>query len=897
AISDTTNDKGEFSLENLPSSIPLTITGGPGYTISGLRVTENGQLSGVELKYSDDVHSSGIILGNPTVISTLKNPVYLFADVRSDSSKTDVSDLIYSFVWDTNYDNSIDTLTTSPELVLQPDLSWGNEKRISFGVILKSGDTVSGGTIKIMCVSSAPQVSAIVSNKELRTGEPAAFTGNTVTLDKSILKYIWDFGDGSTWFRTDTSNVIHRYSKPGVYKATFQAITDSDTSSDSVTVTVSGIHFSLALDSLILGENISLDKAFNTDSLSYWATVPYEIGSVSLRVVSSDSTSIIICNNDTLNSLHIDSIPLNVGKNTITIRLVSPLGLEGKYSINITRQANPDASLSDLTVFANGNKINFAFNPDSLNYSFSITDTVTDFTLHPQVIDISSIILIGTDTLKSDSVYKPVLQDGDNLLTIKIIAPDKIHSRTYTLSVFRRTTLAATITLNGTEISQLFTIEALIYNAVLPPSVTNAELTITPESPNARISVQRSAPSSVTDYNIPVAENDTIEIRIISGDGTDTSTYYIYITRTLYTVKISKTGAAGGSISPSEDMSVDPGNDLTISFINTPDYTISELIINGVSNRNPGSSYTFTNISQSNSLVAVFTDVPRYSLQMSWTDGGTVGPQTIYNIHANDTIDIYAKPSEGYIFAGWSVSDSAHIIETNTQQTKAYLTKGNGIVTAKFIPGIIYVSTTGSDNNNGFSWATAKRTLQAALDVAQTLNPTRSNPVQIWLAQGTYNPTKRSNISEPRSVIFTIPDHVHLYGGFTTEESSPDERQFYFDQKKSIKRLTFYTTLSGDLNNNNENDASDAIRVLSGDTVILDGLTIFSGFNDQLTEPGGVALLGNAVIKNCEFIQNRSVSSGGALTFIPTTQEASINNSLFSMNISEGSGGAIFSDA
>ncbi len=614
-------------------------------------------------------------------------------------------------------------------------------------------------------------------------------------------------------------------------------------------------------------------------------------------MVSSDSTSIIICNNDTLNSLHIDSIPLNVGKNTITIRLVSPLGLEGKYSINITRQANPDASLSDLTVFANGNKINFAFNPDSLNYSFSITDTVTDFTLHPQVIDISSIILIGTDTLKSDSVYKPVLQDGDNLLTIKIIAPDKIHSRTYTLSVFRRTTLAATITLNGTEISQLFTIEALIYNAVLPPSVTNAELTITPESPNARISVQRSAPSSVTDYNIPVAENDTIEIRIISGDGTDTSTYYIYITRTLYTVKISKTGAAGGSISPSEDMSVDPGNDLTISFINTPDYTISELIINGVSNRNPGSSYTFTNISQSNSLVAVFTDVPRYSLQMSWTDGGTVGPQTIYNIHANDTIDIYAKPSEGYIFAGWSVSDSAHIIETNTQQTKAYLTKGNGIVTAKFIPGIIYVSTTGSDNNNGFSWATAKRTLQAALDVAQTLNPTRSNPVQIWLAQGTYNPTKRSNISEPRSVIFTIPDHVHLYGGFTTEESSPDERQFYFDQKKSIKRLTFYTTLSGDLNNNNENDASDAIRVLSGDTVILDGLTIFSGFNDQLTEPGGVALLGNAVIKNCEFIQNRSVSSGGALTFIPTTQEASINNSLFSMNISEGSGGAIFSDA
>lgn len=71
--------------------------------------------------------------------------------------------------------------------------------------------------------------------------------------------------------------------------------------------------------------------------------------------------------------------------------------------------------------------------------------------------------------------------------------------------------------------------------------------------------------------------------------------------------------------------------------------------------------------------------------------------------------------------------------------------------------GVIHVSTTGDDGNDGLTWATAKRTVQAGLDAAISGD-------QVWVARGAY--VER----------ITLALGVGLYGGFAGNESLLTQR-------------------------------------------------------------------------------------------------------------------------
>lgn len=72
---------------------------------------------------------------------------------------------------------------------------------------------------------------------------------------------------------------------------------------------------------------------------------------------------------------------------------------------------------------------------------------------------------------------------------------------------------------------------------------------------------------------------------------------------------------------------------------------------------------------------------------------------------------------------------------------------------------VIYVSTNGS-NGDGRSWATARRTVQAALNAVATL----TGGGEVWVAQGVY----------PEHV--ELPAYVSLYGGFAGHETAREAR-------------------------------------------------------------------------------------------------------------------------
>ncbi|MDF9828674.1 hypothetical protein M2447_002802, partial [Ereboglobus sp. PH5-10] len=83
----------------------------------------------------------------------------------------------------------------------------------------------------------------------------------------------------------------------------------------------------------------------------------------------------------------------------------------------------------------------------------------------------------------------------------------------------------------------------------------------------------------------------------------------------------------------------------------------------------------------------------------------------------------------------------------------------------------VYVSTTGSDENDGSSWATAVASVQHAI------NNCFDN--EVWIASGTYVPVDRpngGNEADNRTKHFSLRNNVAVYGGFAGTETSLGER-------------------------------------------------------------------------------------------------------------------------
>jgi len=122
------------------------------------------------------------------------------------------------------------------------------------------------------------------------------------------------------------------------------------------------------------------------------------------------------------------------------------------------------------------------------------------------------------------------------------------------------------------------------------------------------------------------------------------------------------------------------------------------------------------------------------------------------------------------------------------------LLAGAGL-TLPAVAGTVFVSTSGNDENDGLTWATAKQTVQAGLNAA-------TGGDEVWVAAGTYV----ENI--------TLKDAVALYGGFAGNETELSQRNW----------ATNKTVLDG-------NQAGSVVTSPSGATAAtrIDGFTIPNG--------------------------------------------------------------------
>jgi hypothetical protein len=190
-----------------------------------------------------------------------------------------------------------------------------------------------------------------------------------------------------------------------------------------------------------------------------------------------------------------------------------------------------------------------------------------------------------------------------------------------------------------------------------------------------------------------------------------------------------------------------------------------------------------------------------------------------------------------------------------------------------------HVKTTGSDTNNGTSWATAFLTLQKALDVAVSGD-------QIWVAAGTYLPTKEFTTGEPRTKTFVMKNGVAIYGGF------PNTGNPGLAQRDWVANVT---TLSGDIGTPGD-DSDNSYHVIYNynngvdASATLDGFTITGGNAVNGLGGGAYNYLATPTYANCTFIGNQAILGAGMSIEFPEA-EMLVKNCIFKNNTARDGGG------
>lgn len=159
---------------------------------------------------------------------------------------------------------------------------------------------------------------------------------------------------------------------------------------------------------------------------------------------------------------------------------------------------------------------------------------------------------------------------------------------------------------------------------------------------------------------------------------------------------------------------------------------------------------------------------------------------------------------------------------------------------------VIYVDADATGpTHDGTSWCTAYVDLQQALDVA-TAGTT------IRVANGTYRPSKRTNLADPRSVKFQLINGITMEGAYAGC-SAPDPGH---------RDVTIHASvLSGDIGTPGD-DADNAYQIVSA--VGTDQSTSLDGFTLTLGSRGAL-YGGDSDIRRCTFERNVTFSFGGAV--------------------------------
>jgi hypothetical protein len=178
-------------------------------------------------------------------------------------------------------------------------------------------------------------------------------------------------------------------------------------------------------------------------------------------------------------------------------------------------------------------------------------------------------------------------------------------------------------------------------------------------------------------------------------------------------------------------------------------------------------------------------------------------------------------------------------------------------------PDLIFVDLEATGTSNGQSWTDALIDLQPALSWAV-------QGVEVWVAAGTYMPSREFAPGDPRSATFQMVNGVAIYGGFDPSFGDDTWEDRDWDAHPTI--------LSGDIGVGGD-PADNVYHVFYhpagmglDSSAILDGFTITASNADHPDEPhdggGGMYNEGSSpALANCTFADNLAAFGGGMMNW------------------------------
>ena len=202
------------------------------------------------------------------------------------------------------------------------------------------------------------------------------------------------------------------------------------------------------------------------------------------------------------------------------------------------------------------------------------------------------------------------------------------------------------------------------------------------------------------------------------------------------------------------------------------------------------------------------------------------------------------------------------------------------------------------------------------IDALADNNP-QNQPGEVWVAAGTYEPQRQIISGTAYSASFRMRDNISVYGGFSGNETTKDDRAktadgmpWQFKNETILSGAAYNPDTNLQWSNNRWSVTSDSRHVVwfapmpderkdaFANVTVLNGVTIQGGYaqgglglDDFKTDCGAGVYMGrNAYLTNCVVRANSATGNGGAVYL----DGGRVLNSLVYNNNAETNGGGVY---
>ncbi|MFS0837406.1 cadherin-like beta sandwich domain-containing protein [Paenibacillus sp. 1P03SA] len=311
-------------------------------------------------------------------------------------------------------------------------------------------------------------------------------------------------------------------------------VTAQDGTPKTYTLTITRAPSSNALLNNLTLSAGTLTPVFASGTTSYTAEVAAGVSSIDVTPVLADGTAALTVNGQSVPSGTAAPVTLNVGDNTVTVKVTAQDGTTSEtYTVTVKRAAplSGNADLSLLTI--SSGTLNPLFAAGTTAYTANVANAVNTLDVTPAAADSTASIEVNGTPVTSGTASAVTLNVGSNTVKVQVTAQDGTV-KTYTVTITRAA--SGNADLSGLSLSEgtltpVFDPAELTYTAAVPNASAGIDITAVTADGTASLTVNGDAVASGTPKAITLNVGaNPVTIVVKAADNT-VKTYTVTVNR------------------------------------------------------------------------------------------------------------------------------------------------------------------------------------------------------------------------------------------------------------------------------------------------------------------------------------------------------------------------------